>query len=304
MESKKRILLLVNAVSGTKNAVTNLFAMVEELTKRNCLVTVYPVVPERGLMSEDIINFYHAGDYDVIACCGGDGTLNHLINTLMKNNIQCPIGYIPTGSTNDFSRSMNQGKSLTLEEQCAAIANGNTLAYDIGKVNDAYFNYITAFGAFTKVSYSTPQKLKNVLGYGAYMVNLIGNLSEVITYRRHVRYEYDGGSGEGDFVFGAVCNTTSVAGVESPLVKHSSLSDGLFEVIMISAPNNIGEFNRILQKMSTGDTDDKLLIKFTTNRVVFHFDKELNWTLDGEEYSTGTDVVIENCKQTMKLCVE
>lgn len=304
MKSKKRILLLVNAVSGTKNAVTNLFAMVEELTMRNCLVTVYPVVPERGLISEDIINFYHAGDYDVIACCGGDGTLNHLINTLMKNNIQCPIGYIPTGSTNDFSRSMNQGKSLSLEEQCAAIANGNTLAYDIGKVNDAYFNYITAFGAFTKVSYSTPQKLKNVLGYGAYMVNLIGNLSEVITYRRHVRYEYDGGSGEGDFVFGAVCNTTSVAGVESPLVKHSSLSDGLFEVIMISAPNNISEFNRILQKMSTGDTDDKLLIKFTTNRVVFHFDKELNWTLDGEEYSTGTDVVIENCKQTMKLCVE
>lgn len=304
MKSKKRILLLVNAVSGTKNAVTNLFAMVEELTMRNCLVTVYPVVPERGLISEDIINFYHAGDYDVIACCGGDGTLNHLINTLMKNNIQCPIGYIPTGSTNDFSRSMNQGKSLSLEEQCAAIANGNTLAYDIGKVNDAYFNYITAFGAFTKVSYSTPQKLKNVLGYGAYMVNLIGNLSEVITYRRHVRYEYDSGSGEGYFVFGAVCNTTSVAGVESPLVKHSSLSDGLFEVIMISAPNNISEFNRILQKMSTGDTDDKLLIKFTTKRVVFHFDKELNWTLDGEEYSTGTDVVIENCKQAMKLCVE
>ena len=58
---------------------------------------------------------------------------------------------------------MNAGKTLTLEEQCTAIAEGNTFAYDVGKVNDRYFNYIAAFGAFTKVSYDTPTEMEECI---------------------------------------------------------------------------------------------------------------------------------------------
>ena len=301
---KKKILLLVNSVSGTRNAVNQLFNMIRFLTEKDCLVTVYPIVPELGLVSENITSFVNENDFDVIACCGGDGTMNHLINVVMNEHIACPIGYIPTGSTNDFSKSMNGGRSLTLEEQCSAIAEGNTFAYDVGKVNDRYFNYIAAFGAFTKVSYDTPQKWKNVLGYGAYVLNMVGNIPGGITYRRHVKYEYDNGIGEGDFIFGAICNTTSVAGVKSPLVQNAKMNDGLFEVILVMYPNNIIDLNQIVQKMASGNTDDQHVIRFTTSHIRMTFDQPVAWTLDGEEYETEKSVNILNNRQEIKLCVK
>lgn len=302
-QRKKKVLLLVNSVSGTKNAVVQLFDIIRLLSLNGCLVTVYPIVPHDGLVSEDIPSFVNAYDYDVIACCGGDGTLNHLVNVVIKNGIHVPIGYIPAGSTNDFSRSMNRGKSLSLKEQCQAIAEDAVFSYDVGKVNDVYFNYIAAFGAFTKVSYETPQKWKNALGYGAYVLNVLGSIPEGITYRRHVKYEYDGGIGEGYFIFGSVSNTTSVAGVKSPLVSHSEMNDGLFEVILVSAPNNISDMNLIVQNLSSGNVDDSHVIRFQTSRVIFQFDHKMSWTLDGEEYTTGTSVVIENCREAVNLCV-
>lgn len=300
---KKKILLLVNSVSGMKSAVNQLFNIIRILSLNNCLVTVFPIVPSQGLVSENIPQFFEENSYDVIACCGGDGTLNHLVNVVMKSNIHLPLGYIPTGSTNDFSRSMHQGKSLSLEEQCLAITGDKVFSYDVGRVNDSYFNYIAAFGAFTKVSYDTPQRWKNALGYGAYVMNLIASIPEGITYRRHVKYEYDGGIGEGHFIFGSVSNTTSVAGMKSPLISHSEMNDGLFEVILVSAPNNINDLNLIVQKLSSGNTDDSHVIKFKTSRVKFQFDHKMSWTLDGEEYTTGSFVVIENCRKAVNLCV-
>lgn len=301
--AEKHVLFLVNSVSGTKNAVTQLFEMVRILTVNNCLVTVFPVVPSDGLVSECIPAILEERSFDAIACCGGDGTLNHLVNVMMKNGIHLPAGYIPTGSTNDFSRSMNRGRSLSLEEQCLAIAGDATFSYDVGKVNDAYFNYIAAFGAFTKVSYDTPQKWKNAIGYGAYVLNVISIIPEGITFRTHLKYEYEGGVGEGEFIFGSVSNTTSVAGMKSPLVSHSEMNDGLFEVILVSAPNSINDLNQIVQKLSSGDTDDSHVIKFKTSRVTFWFEDDMAWTLDGEEYTTGPEVLIENCREAMKLCV-
>ncbi len=299
----KRVLFLVNAASGMKNAVSNLFNMVSILTKNDCLVTVYPIVPSDGLVSENVPEILKKRDFDVITCCGGDGTLNHVVNMMMKNDIHLPVGYIPTGSTNDFSKSMNQGRSLSLEEQCLAIAVGKSFAYDIGRLNDMYFNYVAAFGAFTKVSYDTPQKWKNALGYGAYVLNMISNIPGGLTYRKHVRYEYDNGIGEGEFIFGAVSNTLSVAGIQSPLVRNSVLNDGKFEVILITAPKNINDMNQIVQKMLSGNTDDMHVIKFETSHIKFHFDEDMNWTLDGEEYCGGKDAEIDNCNEAIRLYV-
>lgn len=299
----KRVLFLVNAASGMKNAISNLFNMVTILTKNDCLVTVYPIVPADGLVSENVPEILKEREFDVIACCGGDGTLNHVVNMMMKNDIHLPVGYIPTGSTNDFSKSMNRGRSLSLEEQCIAIAEGNTFSYDIGKLNDMYFNYVAAFGAFTKVSYDTPQKWKNALGYGAYVLNMISNIPGGLTYRKHVRYEYDNGIGEGEFIFGAVSNTLSVAGIQSPLVKNSVLNDGKFEVILISAPKNINDMNLIVQKMLSGNTDDMHVIKFETSHIKFYFDEDMNWTLDGEEYCGGKEAEIENCHEAIELFI-
>lgn len=303
MERKKRIFLLANAVSGTNSAVNNLFDIIEYLSEKNCIVAVYPIDPSKGLVSEDILSQLPENMFDVIACCGGDGTLNHLMNQMMINHIDLPVGYFPTGSTNDFSRSINGGRQLTLQEQCDAVAGEQEFAYDVGDINGEYFNYIAAFGAFTEVSYDTSQDLKNTLGYAAYWLNLLAHLPNGLSYHVHTKYTYDDGEGEGEFIFGAVANTTSIGGVKSPLIQNSQLDDGKFEVILIAVPKNIVDLNRILNKMSTGNTDDTYVIKFTTSHIHFEFNKEVRWTLDGEA-SRKNDVAEISCvKQAMRILI-
>lgn len=301
---QKRVLLLVNSVSGTNNGVSNLFTMLETLALHNCLVTVYPIVPEKNLVSENVLDHVDVSMFDVLACVGGDGTLNHLINQVQKRNIRIPIGYIPTGSTNDFSRSINQGRQLTIEEHCQTIAEGKIFYYDIGRYNNAYFNYVAAFGAFTNISYDTSQNLKNTLGYAAYVLNMITHLPDGLMYSVHAQFESDKMIGEGDFVFGAVSNTTSIAGVRSPLVEDSQLDDGLFEVTLIKAPKNIIDVNRILAKLGAGESDDEYIIRFTTDKIRFHFTKEVTWTLDGEESETNNRAEITCLKKAVGIYVQ
>ena len=79
---KKRVLLLMNSISGKASGRREFFPIVSDLAKDGCEVTVYPIIPGTELTSENIIH-ERGRDFDVIACCGGDGTLNHVINAIM-----------------------------------------------------------------------------------------------------------------------------------------------------------------------------------------------------------------------------
>ena len=300
MPDKKKVLLLANGTSGTNSAVNDLFEMIRLLSKESCIVTVYPIIPHDHLVCEDVLTNLK-DHYDVIACCGGDGTLNHVVSQMIKNKIDTPIGYIPTGSTNDFSRSINNGRSLSLQEQCQAIADGIPFAYDVGRINEEYFNYIAAFGAFTRVSYDTSQKWKNTLGYAAYALNAIASIPEGLAYHTHVRLVHDGITDEGDYIFGAVANTNSIAGVQSPLVQNAQLDDGQFEVILIKQPNNIIDINRILSKLTSGNTDDNYVTVFKTDHIKFCFDGETAWTLDGEKGTPNTCADIQCLNKAVSI---
>ena len=108
---------------------------------------------------------------------------------------------------------------------------------------------------------------------------------------------------EGDFIFGAVSNTRSVAGVQSKLISNSALDDGEFEVILISAPNNLLDVNVILNKMLSGNTDDTHIIKLTASSITFEFDEEVIWTLDGEESRPSKTADITCCNKAVNMLI-
>lgn len=212
---KRKVLLMYNTVAGMGAANRSLSRMLCDLAQLDCETVVYPIIPDKGINAESII----AGlDFrpDVFACCGGDGTLNHVINALMDHHLDGPIAYFPTGSANDFSKNI-YGDNVTVAQFCRTVASGQLMRYDIGQFNEDYFNYVAAFGAFTDISYSTSQQAKNSLGYLAYALNVIGSLSDHLTVRLPLTIEYDGQTEQGEYLVGAVSNTRSVAGVQPPL---------------------------------------------------------------------------------------
>lgn len=111
--------------------------------------------------------------------------------------------------------------------------------WDIGRLNGRPFVYVAAFGAFTEVSYDTPQDLKNTFGHLAYVMAGIASLPSITPY--HMKIEYDGNTLEDDFYFGMVSNAYSIGGIRLPSSEHVVLDDGLFEVDLVKKPVSLAD---------------------------------------------------------------
>ncbi len=301
MGARKKILLLVNGASGTGSAKAQVYDIIEHLALQNCEVTVFPILPKQGLTSEALLLEY-GRNFDTVMCCGGDGTLNHVIQGIMDAGLaEITVGYLPGGSTNDFAKSL--GLPQDPAAICKVVAGDHVFAYDIGRFQDRYFNYIAAFGAFTKVSYSTDQQVKNVLGHAAYLLEGISTLQESMSMRCHLRVRHDGIVTEGDYLFGGVSNATSVGGVSSPLLQQASLDDGLFEVILISAPENLAELREIIASLTSYRTDNRFVRLFRTSHLEIESPQQISWTLDGEYGGDHSSVEISLCRKAVRLLV-
>ena len=272
---RKQVLVIYNPSAGRNGAASILPKAVQQLCSDNCRVIAYPVL--KGFGAEKIIR-EEAGNFDRVLCCGGDGTMNHTVNGLMQLGIEKPLlGYIPAGSTNDFAVSMG---IKDISSTCRSVAYGQPFFYDIGKFNDSYFNYVAAFGAFTEVSYSTPQKNKNQLGHAAYIIEGLRHLP--IGRYHTVTVTVEGNTFTDNYVYGSVSNSTSVGGMKIDLQSDVMMNDGLFEVLLIKAPKSAADVQNIIAAILTQNFEGPYLKYFKTDRISFSFEKETPWTLDGE----------------------
>lgn len=138
---------------------------------------------------------------------------------MMRSTKRIPIGYLPTGSTNDFANSLKIPKKASAAMETAV--RGKPFLCDIGRFNDDVFVYIAAFGLFTDVSYETRQEMKNILGHMAYILEGITRLSSIKSY--DVTVTADGRRIEGDYLYGMVTNSHSVGGFQNITGKTFSL---------------------------------------------------------------------------------
>lgn len=291
----KKILLIVNPCAGRKQGSAKLSEIVGALNQAGYETTVH-ITAARG----DAITTakHYAGSMDAIACVGGDGTLNECITGVLQSGCDLPIGYIPAGSTNDFANTLKLPKKLLPATQ--RIAGNCPTGIDIGKFQNRYFTYIASFGAFTRASYATSQKAKNTIGHMAYLLSGVKELGNLRNYRCSFVLE-DGETVEGDYIFGAVSNSTSVAGVLTLDPKAVDLHDGKFELILIKAPKNVKEFNECVRAMLQKDYASPMLVFRKTRSVQVQCEEPMDWTLDGEMAKGDKTVKIENLHNAVRL---
>ena len=208
------------------------------------------------------------------------------------------LGYIPAGSTNDFAASL--GLSSSLRGAARSAVSDHEQGIDIGQFIPAdghaypsrYFSYIASFGAFTSASYSTPQAAKNVLGHAAYLLEGVKDIANLVAH--HASFDLDDGTHlEGDYVFGAVTNTTSAGGVFKLPADRVSMSDGRFELFLVHHPKNPVDLNRIATALLSQDFDNCPLIELRhASSVRVTLKQNISWSLDGEEAIGGTTIDI------------
>ena len=223
------------------------------------------------------------GQFDRLVCLGGDGTLSDVIGGLMRlpPEQRPKLGYIPMGTANDVANTLGLPMHRP-DKAVEKILNGDALLYDVGEIiGHGTFAYISAFGAFTGVSYETDQDLKKALGHWAYIIEAVSSLPTIKSY--HALVEYDNGKLEGDFIYGAVTNAVSVGGVMKMDRDLVDLSDGKFEILLVRQPGSLADFNSIVTGILNHSYNDSPCLQVVqTGSVRFTFDEPVAWTRDGE----------------------
>lgn len=284
----QRLMLLVNPSAGKSGYKTVLSGILHRFYSGGWLPTVFFTSGSgsaTALVKENLQNF------DRVVCLGGDGTLSDVCAGMMQVDQRKPIGYIPLGTANDVSKTLGlSAKPLIAADD---ILMERALPYDIGQFGPTqFFTYVAAFGAFTEVSYGTPQETKQALGHLAYMLEGLRRLPMIKDY--HAIVEYDDGVIEDDFVFGAVTNSTSVAGLVRLDADRVNLADGLFEMILIKKPQDILDTGAIISAVLSSDFSAPSTIFLKSREVRIMFDEPVAWTRDGENGGMHRDILITN----------
>ena len=297
----KKLLFVYNPRAGKEMLKPRLSDVLDIFVKAGYEVTVHPTQAYRDAYYQ--IKQYEVGKYDLIACSGGDGTIDEVATGMMKRREMgkdvVPVGYIPAGTTNDFAKSLHiPRKPLAAADNAVK---GVPFPCDIGKFNDSVFVYIAAFGIFTDVSYETDQAVKNVLGHMAYILEGAKRIFNIPSYK--IKVEHDGEVIEDEFIFGMVTNSRSVGGFSNMVGKNIVFDDGLFEVTLIKTPKNPIALQEIIAALLIEQVDTKHMYTFKTKKITFDSVEEIPWTLDGEFGGEQDYVEIENVQKAMEIMV-
>lgn len=284
----KKMLFIMNPYSGKRRANKYLVEILETFNRAGYQVTVH-MTAGRGDATEVAKTL--GAEMDIVVCCGGDGTFNETVAGVMQCGREVPVGYIPAGSTNDFAASLKLPTDPL--EAAQEIVEGEPVAYDAGSFCGRFFSYVASFGAFTRTSYATPQSIKNALGHTAYVLSGISELSQIRP--EHIRMEINGETVEDDFLFGAICNSTSVGGILTLDPKQVDMADGKLEVLLVRSPRSLLELTECIAAVQSQQYDNCEMITFRSgSEIKITADPNMPWTLDGEREDGHGEIQVLN----------
>ncbi len=291
----EKLLLIYNPNSGTRKSARSLSQVAETFTSGGYLVTSLPTL-RRGDATEYVERF--GKDYNIIVVMGGDGTYNEVVSGFIQSGLKIPCGYIPAGSTNDFAQGLSLSKNIP--DAAEDIVRGFPSPVDVGLFNGRVFTYVASFGAFTKASYDTPQSIKNTLGHLAYILSGATSIPDIRPI--HARIVADGKEYEGDYLFGAISNSTSMGGILKLKPEDVDMSDGLFELLLLRTSDDLLEIGDLVRAVTEQKYDDTPMLTFiTASHFEIDIPEAVDWSLDGEYQKGVQHIVIENRPKAINL---
>ena len=293
----KKLLFVFNPRAGKARIKPNLSDIIDEFVKNGYWVTAY-TTQDVGDATQVVRE--QAGQYDMVVCSGGDGTLNEVVSGLIESKVDIPVGYIPAGTTNDYGTSLGIPKNMVTAAQM--IMGGKDFQSDLGVMNGKKFVYVAAFGAFTEVSYQTNQQFKNMLGHAAYVLEGMKSLASIKAYKMEITV--DGETIEDEFILGMITNTVSVGGFKNLTGQEVMLDDGVFEAIFIKKASNPLAFQEMMADLVIEPFNSKYICRYKASHVVIESEEEVAWTLDGEYGGDFKTVEITNLSRAFTIRVD
>lgn len=271
----KKVLLVYNPFSGNGMFANHLDHIIARFQEENLAVR-----PVRGVKSEMIefaFQTMHQEEYQQVIIAGGDGTINIVVNLMVKYNIDLPISIFPSGTANDFAYYLELPDSI---DEMIDIALGDKFTYaDVANCNGRCYVNVAAMGNMVDVSQKTDPNLKNTLGVLAYYMKGASELSKLRPLS--VRMTTPEKIYEEEMYFMLVMNGCSAGGFKH-VAPDSDISDGLLDVLLfrdMPLPELVPLFFAVL---NGNHQENKNVLHFKTNELLLESDDYIPTDVDGE----------------------
>ena len=291
---RKTLLMIINPRAGRSKPMDPLLDAAAVLSEGGYLLSLHKTSAPRDAM---VHAAKYGGDYDVVVAVGGDGTLNEVACGLMQLEHPPLLGYLPQGSTNDFAASLQIPAEPA--EAARRLLSSRPRRLDVGLWNRRHFMYVATFGAFTRTSYTAPQAAKNALGHFAYILEGMKDLNSLRPYQ--VRITADGETLDGEYLFGAVSNSTSIGGLMRLDPQRVVLDDGKFELLLVPSPKTAADLQNLVRALLEQRYDGGGLIFRHISSLHLETDSAPAWSLDGEYAPSSPVVDIVNRHQALEV---
>ena len=283
-----KVLIVVNPVAGKAKINRNIIKIRDNIAKigEKDVIIKYT---KKNKNATEIIKKCEI-DFDVLFVCGGDGTLNEVIQALCDLDKRVPIAYLPVGTTNDFAKSLEV--PFDIQKLSRNFDLTTIKEVDVGRINNRFFNYVSSTGLFAKTSYQTTSKMKNKYGRFAYVIS---GVKEVISCKpQRLKIYINNEIVEDEFVYTSISNSCYIGGFKLFRKKDVRLDDGKFEVLLVKGKGKFFETLILLLKIITGNFKDKNIRFYKTNSLKIESDSDIEWSIDGEYGGKTKLVIIEN----------
>ncbi|MCR4601444.1 MAG: YegS/Rv2252/BmrU family lipid kinase [Clostridia bacterium] len=273
-QTKNKILLVYNPKSGNGLFKNNLDKIIRSF--QDIGMMVQPVRADNSLKLEEVLSNLDDSYRKVIAA-GGDGTINVVVNCMVKSGCDLPLAIFPAGTANDFASYFNIPTGI--DGMISIALEDHYVPVDVGKYNDRYFVNVAAIGSVIDVSQKTETGMKNALGIMAYYLKALTEIPSLkpvpITVKTPEREFTE------SIFFMVVLNGNSAGGFRN-LGAHSSINDGLLDVIMFKGVNFI-RLPMLLMSVLQGRHDENdNVIYFQTEKIHIESDIDVSTDIDGE----------------------
>jgi diacylglycerol kinase (ATP) len=276
-------LLMYNPVSGKSKFKPKLDHIIKIFSDKNMHLDVYESKGKNDLSKQA---FKMASSYDVFLVCGGDGTINEVVNGVMKSDKKPAISIIPCGTANDIAAILGVPKNY--KRALKMYFKETPMLMDINQMNDRYFVYAAASGVLSKISYDISRNALNRYGYLAYVFEGMKDLAQDYSYKVNIKHDEGQLLTECMMVLGLSSNR--VGGMRLVNFSHSKLNDGLFELRVFTRKRRFRRF-RFLSSFLRGGRKLREDYHITSSRLDIKTDDHVVWNTDGEQAAKGNVII-------------
>jgi diacylglycerol kinase (ATP) len=292
----KKAIFVYNPLSGQRSVPGKLDYIIKRFMQEGVLLQPYRIYDGQ---QDILVKVLKENNYSYIVISGGDGTISSIVDVMLKNNINLPLGVIPSGTCNDFARSL--GIPYDMKKCIDIILSGNCANIDVGLINEEkHFLNTCAGGAFVDVSYSTRSDLKRSLGPLAYYIKALGEVGNIKPIRFKIKTDTE--IIEQDFLLFLILNGRHAAGFNN-IIEKADISDGLMDIVLINNCLHIDMAALFFKVLRNDFLNDKNVMWLRTKTCTIEGDCNVALTIDGEE-GGGLPISVKFLNKILKVFVK